>query len=166
MSEHREGEAAQRLLADLRTEITRADSKASVLVGTFGITAGLVGSPLIVKGWHPGSLPVTGRVLWSCGALALALSLTSLLLAVLPRYGNGVWRSGTPLSYFGDIRSAVRQGRLSEALAETDRDPAASLRAALAENSRIAARKHQWIRVGLLSYAVGAVLLPLALLIG
>lgn len=71
-----------------------------------------------------------------------------------------------PLSYFGDVRAADRQGRLAEALATTDADPGAALRAALAANSRIAVRKHQWIRAGLLAFSAGALLLPTALLIG
>ncbi|MEU9142725.1 Pycsar system effector family protein [Streptomyces sp. NPDC048349] len=160
------GEAATRLLADLRAEIARADSKASVLVGALGMTAGVISALLAGKGWRPDSLSTPGTAVWWTGATALALALPALLLAVLPRYRATEWHPGTPLSYFGDIRSAVRQGRLAEALADTDRDPAASLMAALAENSRIAARKHQWIRTGLFAFCAAAVLLPAALLIG
>ncbi|MFB7466555.1 Pycsar system effector family protein [Streptomyces sp. NPDC056224] len=160
------GEAATRLLADLRGEIARADSKASVLVGALGMTAGVISALLAGKGWRPGSLSTPGTAVWCAGAAALALALLALLLAVLPRYRSTEWRPGSPLSYFGDIRSAVRQGRLAEALADTDRDPAASLMAALAENSRIAARKHQWIRTGLFAFCTATVLLPAALLIG
>ncbi|MFK0043464.1 Pycsar system effector family protein [Streptomyces sp. NPDC090741] len=160
------GEAATRLLADLRGEIARADSKASVLVGALGMTAGVISALLAGKGWRPGTLSAPGTAVWWAGAAALAVALLALLLAVLPRYRSAEWRPGSPLSYFGDIRSAVRQGRLAEALADTDRDPAASLMAALAENSRIAARKHQWIRTGLFAFCTAAVLLPAALLIG
>ncbi|MGW9372259.1 Pycsar system effector family protein [Streptomyces xanthophaeus] len=160
------GAAAVRLLADLRAEIARADSKASVLVAALGMTAGVISALLAGKGWQPGSLSTPGTAVWWTGATALALALPALLIAVLPRYRSAEWEPGSPLSYFGDIRSAVRQGRLAEALAETDRDPTASLMAALAENSRIATRKHQWIRAGLLAFCAAAVLLPAALLIG
>lgn len=160
------GEAATRLLADLRGEIARADSKASVLVGALGMTAGVISALLAGKGWRPDSLSTPGTAVWWAGTTALALALPALLLAVLPRYRAAEWHPGTPLSYFGDIHSAVRQGRLAEALADTDRDPRASLMAALAENSRIAARKHQWIRAGLLAFCAAAVLIPAALLIG
>ncbi|MFJ3925642.1 Pycsar system effector family protein [Streptomyces sp. NPDC090022] len=159
-------DAATRLLTDLRAEIARADSKASVLVGALGMTAGVVGALLAGRGWRPAVLSTPGTVVWWAGITALALALPALLLAVLPRYRAAEWRPGSPLSYFGDIRSAVRQGRLAEALAATDRDPAASLMAALAENSRIATRKHQWIRAGLLAFVIGAALLPAALLLG
>ncbi|WP_412077096.1 Pycsar system effector family protein [Streptomyces xanthophaeus] len=160
------GDAATRLLTDLRAEIARADSKASVLVAALGMTAGVISALLAGKGWQPSSLAASGQALWWTGATALALALPALLMAVLPRYSSAEWEPGSPLSYFGDIRSAVRQGRLAEALAETDRDPTASLMAALAENSRIATRKHQWIRAGLVAFCAAAVLLPTALLIG
>ncbi|MFI5620866.1 Pycsar system effector family protein [Streptomyces sp. NPDC051567] len=159
-------EATLRLLAELRAEIARADSKASVLVGALGMTAGLVSALLAGQRWQPGLLSTAGTAVWYTGAGALVVALQSLLLAVLPRYRTDAWQSGTPLSYFGDIRSAYRQGRLAEALADTERDPGTSLVAALAENSRIAARKHQWIRTGLAAFCTGALLLPVALLIG
>ncbi|MET9699644.1 Pycsar system effector family protein [Streptomyces sp. NPDC006529] len=159
-------EAAARLLADLRVEIARADSKASLLVGALGMTAGVLSAQLAGRHWQPGLLSAPGRVVWWAGAVALAASLPALLLAVLPRSLSTEWRAGVPLSYFGDVRSADRQGRLAEALAATDDDPAAALRAALAANSRIAVRKHQWIRTGLLAFCAGALLLPTALLIG
>ncbi|MFE2288457.1 Pycsar system effector family protein [Streptomyces sp. NPDC059443] len=159
-------EAAVRLLADLRSEIARADSKASVLVGALGITAGLITALLAGRRWQPGSLSAFGTVVWWAGAASLALALPALLLAVLPRYGATAWQPGRPLTYFGDIRSADRRGLLAEALADTERDPSGFLMAALAENSRIAARKHQWIRTGLLAFCTGAVLLPASLLLG
>ncbi|MEU3060018.1 Pycsar system effector family protein [Streptomyces subrutilus] len=157
---------AAQLLADLRVEIARADSKASLLVGALGMTAGLLGTQPAGRRWHPGTLSGPGQVFWWAGVAALATALPALLLAVLPRSLRSGWQAGSPLSYFGDIRSADLQGRLSEALAATDIDPAAALQAALAATSRIAVRKHQWIRAGLLAYGCGAVLLPTALFFG
>jgi hypothetical protein len=157
---------AERLLSELRSEIARADSKASVLVAALGMTAGVFSGLLAGRGWTPGALSGGGTVMWWAGAVALALSLFSLLLAVLPRYRNGTWAPGRPLCYFGDIQHAVRAGQLTAALADTDRDPAAAFTAALIETSRIAARKHQWIRAGLIAFCTGTALLPTALLIG
>lgn len=159
-------EAAVRLLDDLRSEIARADHKASVLVAALGMTAGVISALLAGRGWSPGALSPPGEITWWSGTSALGLALSALLLAVLPRYARSRWAPGAPLSYFGDIQRAVRQGRLAQALAESELAPAASLMAALTENSRIAARKHQWIRTGLLAYCAGAVLLPASLLIG
>ncbi|MGW6412167.1 Pycsar system effector family protein [Streptomyces vinaceus] len=159
-------EEAARLLTDLRVEIARADSKAALLVGALGMTTGVVGGQLSGPHRSPASLSDAGAVLWWAGAAALVLALLALLLAVLPRYLRSEWRAGTPLAYFGDIHSADRQGRLAEALTHTGDDPGSAVRAALATNSRIAVRKYQWIRIGLLAYGSGALLLPAALFLG
>lgn len=156
----------ERLLADLRTEIARADSKASVLVAALGMTAGVFSGLLAGRNWNPGALSTFGTVVWGTGAASLVLSLFSLLLAVLPRHRSEPWAPGQPLSYFGDIQRAVRLGHLETALADTQRDPTAALTSALTETSRIAARKHQWIRSGLISFCTGTLLLPASLLIG
>ncbi|MFE9095968.1 Pycsar system effector family protein [Streptomyces sp. NPDC007264] len=137
---------AERLLDELRGEIARADSKASVLVAALGMTAGVFTGLLAGRHWSPGRLSAPGAAVWWAGAAALALSLVALLL--------------------GDIRQAVREGRLAEVLAETDRAPAAALLAALTETSRIAASKHRWIRTGLIAFCVGTLLLPAGPLIG
>ncbi|MGW6903890.1 Pycsar system effector family protein [Streptomyces sp. NPDC054940] len=153
------------LLADLRGEIARADAKATVLVGMLGLTAGVLSALLIDLRWSPARLPAPAALLWWAGAALLITSLFSLLLAVTPRYGRSPWAPGLPLTYFGDIRRAVRAGLLSSALADTERAPARALRTALAENSRIAARKHFWIRTGLIAFGGSAVLLPASLLV-
>jgi hypothetical protein len=156
----------ERLLADLRTEIARADSKASVLVAALGMTAGVFSGLLAGRDWAPSALSAPGTAVWWAGAASLALSLFALLLAVLPRYRLGTWVPGQPLSYFGDIQQAIRHGCLEAALTDTERDPTAALTTALSETSRIAARKHQWIRTGLIAFCTGTVLLPAALLMG
>ncbi|MFV0134242.1 Pycsar system effector family protein [Streptomyces sp. HMX87] len=159
-------ELCERLLTDLRTEIARADSKAAVLVAALGMIAGVFSALLAGRNWSPGSLSAPGTAVWWAGIVALALSLFALLLAVLPRYRTGTWAPGQPLSYFGDIQRAVRVDRLEAALADTEADPAAGLTTALAETSRIAWRKHQWIRAGLIAFCAGTLLLPASLLIG
>ena len=98
----------ERLLADLRTEIARADSKASVLVAALGMTAGVFSALLAGRNWNPAALTTFGTVVWGAGAASLVLSLFALLLAVLPRYRSEPWTPGQPLSYFGDIQQAVR----------------------------------------------------------
>lgn len=159
-------EAASRLLADLRTEISRADSKAAVVVAALGMSAGVISAVLVSQGWTPDRLARPGAFLWWAGAVLLAAALLSLSLVVLPRYRVSAWTPGTPLTYFGDIQQAVRQNRLPVALAETERLPMAALLAALTETSRIATRKHQWIRAGLIAFWLGALMFPAALIVG
>lgn len=156
----------ERLLTDLRTEIARADSKASVLVAALGMTAGVFSGLLAGRGWSPSALSTAGTALWWSGTLSLTVSLFAMLLAVLPRFRSAPWVPGQPLTYFGDIQQAVRQGCLASALADTEHDPLAGLTVALTEASRLAARKHQWIRTGLIAFCIGTVLLPASLLLG
>ncbi|MEU7579674.1 Pycsar system effector family protein [Streptomyces sp. NPDC041068] len=158
--------AAERLLADLRTEIARADAKAAVLVAALGVMTGVFSGLLARREWTPAALSVPASSTWWSGVFALALTLLALLMAVLPRYGTSRWTPGAPLSHFGDIQQAVRSGHLAEALADTERDPTADAIAALAATSRIALRKHQWVRTGLIAFTIAAVLLPGSLLIG
>ncbi|QEU92450.1 hypothetical protein CP970_17410 [Streptomyces kanamyceticus] len=159
-------EVGERLLAELRTEIARADAKAAVLVAALGLTGGIFSGRLAGSEWTPGRLGLPGQFVWWCGVLSLVLSLFSLLMTVLPRYRDSPWTPGRPLTYFGDIRLAARTGTLADALTETARDPAAALLTALDETSGIAARKHQWIRTGLIAYCTGTALIPASLLIG
>ncbi|MFD8744607.1 Pycsar system effector family protein [Streptomyces sp. NPDC059616] len=161
-----DSDAGARLLLDLRSEIARADSKASVLVAALGMTAGVISGWLAGSEWRPSLLSDPATALWWTGAGGLTVALLSMLMAVLPRYRASTWSPGAPLTYFADIRRAARQHRLAEALDATESAPAAALVTALVETSRIAVRKHQWIRVGLLAYSVGAVLLPASLLLG
>nr|WP_189217991.1 Pycsar system effector family protein [Streptomyces ruber] len=156
----------ERLLSDLRSEIARADNKASVLIAALGMTAGVFSGLLTGRDWTPQALSASGTAVWWAGVASLTLSLLALLLAVLPRYRSGDWVPGRPLTYFGDIRRAVRTDALDTALADTGADPLAGLTAALTENSRIAWRKHQWIRTGLIAFCAGTLLLPASLLIG
>ncbi|MEU6761603.1 Pycsar system effector family protein [Streptomyces sp. NPDC046853] len=157
---------AERLLADLRTEIARADAKAAVLVAALGVMAGVFSGLLARREWTPASLTAPAASTWWSGIAALALTLLALLMTVLPRYGTSRWTPGAPLSYFGDIQRAARSGHLAEALTDTERDPTADAIAALAATSRIALRKHQWVRTGLIAFTVATVLLPGSLLIG
>ncbi|WNI29864.1 Pycsar system effector family protein [Streptomyces sp. ITFR-6] len=157
---------AARLLVDLRAEIARADSKAAVVVAALGLTSGVVCGVLVSRDWPSSHLSAPGAIVWWAGITVLALALLFLLLAVAPRYRVSDWAPGDPLTYFGDIRRAVRQNKLPQALAETEQLPMASLLSALTETSRIVTRKHQWIRAGLVAFCIGALLLPASVVIG
>ncbi|MFC1409165.1 Pycsar system effector family protein [Streptacidiphilus sp. N1-12] len=158
--------AGTRLLAELRDEIVRADNKASVLVATLGIAAGLVGGLLTGHDWSPGRLGPVPATAWWLGTVSLGVALVALLLAIRPRYRKSGWRPGLPLTYFQDINQAAALGRLADALADTERDASAALLTSLTSNSLIVARKHQCVRTGLAAFGLSAVLLAFALIAG
>lgn len=153
------------LLADFRGEIARADAKAAVLVSALGMSAGVLTALLTNRRWTPALLPTPAALVWWAGVVSLATTLLALLLAVTPRSPGSRWAPGRPLTYFDDVVRAARDGRLTAALAETGRDPGRGLLLALTETSGIAARKHFWIRTGLIAFGSAAVLLPGSLLI-
>jgi hypothetical protein len=155
-------QAGARLLADLRAEITRADAKAAVLAGVLGLTGSAIAA-LPARRAH--RAPPTVALLWWAGAVCLVIALFALLLAIVPRDGTNRWEPGRPLTYFGDIQRAARAGELTTALAETGRDPLEAVLLALTETSRIAARKHLWIRRGLVAFTGATLLLPGSLLL-
>ncbi|MFG2649908.1 Pycsar system effector family protein [Streptomyces sp. NPDC048436] len=157
--------AGAQLLADLRTEIARADSKATVLVGALSMSAGLLGGLLASRHWSPSLLSAPATALWWGGVASLVTALLSLLLAVVPRYRRSRWSPGEPLTYFGDVQRAAQAGQLNAALTETGRNPADGLLTTLTETSRIVARKHLWIRTGLIAFGCASLLLPGSLLI-
>ncbi|MEV0256498.1 Pycsar system effector family protein [Streptomyces sp. NPDC050732] len=157
--------AGAQLLADLRNEITRADTKATVLAGVLSMSAGLLGGLLTSSRWNPTVLTGHAGALWWTGLLAHAIAQLALLLAVMPRYRRSRWRPGVPLTYFGDIHRASRSGRLGTALTDTGQATADGLLTALAETSRIVVHKHLWIRAGLIAFGCASLLLPGALLV-
>ncbi|MDH6109708.1 hypothetical protein P3T36_000479 [Kitasatospora sp. MAP12-15] len=158
--------AGTRLLAELRTEIARADSKAAVLVAALGLATGAFSGPLVNSSGGPHIRSGPGLALLLAGGGALILSLLALLLAVLPRYDRSSWTPGRPLAYFGDIHRAAELGSLANALAATEETQYEGIVIALTDTSAIVSRKHWWVRIGVLSFALGLLLLPTALLIG
>lgn len=76
--------AATQLLTDLRGEITRADAKATILVGVLGMSAGVLCALLIGRGWSPALLSAPAALLWWAGTALLVTALFASLLAVIP----------------------------------------------------------------------------------
>ncbi|MYT27908.1 MULTISPECIES: Pycsar system effector family protein [unclassified Streptomyces] len=156
---------AERLIADLRAEIARADNKAAVLVAGLGVTVGALTGALSATEWRPWRLSVAAGVAWWFGCVAWGAALGLLLLAVVPRYERGPWSVERGLTYFRDIQCAVVCGQLEAALHRTERDPLPGLLSLLDELSVIAMTKHRCVRWGLGCFAVGAVAFPVMLLI-
>lgn len=146
---------AERLLAEVRSEIGRADTKASVLIGALGACAGVVLSTY----WSAMQATGLSRTLGVAGGLTWALALGFLLVATAPRYRTSQWRAGSPLTYFLDIRRAAESGVLADALRTTQEDQLPGLVIALRNTSNIVAAKHRWIRTGLVCFLLGALVL-------
>lgn len=145
-------DTAERLLSELRAEIGRADTKASVVIGALGVCAGVVlsrrGSTIPPDG--------PGQYLGLAGGLTWIVALGFLLFSLAPRYRPSQWRSGLPLTYFLDIRRAATSGLLADGVRCTEENRLVGLLVALKDTSHIVAAKHSCIRAGLACFALGA----------
>src|SRR4051794_39744612 len=99
------------LLAETREELTRADSKASLLFAAFGVVLGALLAGVISHKWQPADLaPVATVVFWFGAALAVG-GVLGLGYAVWPRIVDE--KADWPASYYGHI---VAYGSDREAL--------------------------------------------------
>ena len=143
---------AERLLATVREDVGRADTKASILL------SGAVAVPaLLVSGhWPPDGTGTAATALLSAGALLWFLGAAALVRAILPRTGTG--RAVGDLTYFGDLLTADDPDLLVARVASAGRDPVRWLLVQSVDVSTILAAKYRWIRRGVACMAPGALL--------
>jgi hypothetical protein len=153
-------DVAERLLAEVRAEAARADTKASVLMAVVGMVLGALAG--VRPQFAYGS---TADRWWIAGCCLTALGLTMLLAAVAPRRGPAR-RPGLVLSHFGDIRAAAAEARLPDALRWTEDHPDAGVLAAMEAMSRIVAAKYRWLRAAGACLAAAIPTLMIAITIG
>ncbi|WP_206686052.1 Pycsar system effector family protein [Kribbella qitaiheensis] len=141
-------------MADLRSEIVRADTKASLLIAAMGLG---LGAPLGTSRFDPSRCSgnsVCGSS-WLLACLLWLAALGCLLTALTPRYRRSSWSGGTPVTSFADIHRAARTGHLPDAVRSTGFDEQTSLLTTAADLSRIVLLKYRWIRASLICFALG-----------
>lgn len=144
-----EHSSAAAVVADLRTEVIHADTKAAMLIAAMSL--GLA-APIGLTSLDGSGLPA---VLARLGCLLWFLALGCLLKVLTPRYRRSTWTTGVALSSFADIDRAARTGQLSQALGSTEPADQSGLVDAAAELSRIIVVKYRWIRAALTLFAAG-----------
>jgi len=120
---------ATQLVADLRTEIVRADTKASILIAAMGLS---LGAPL---GAGNAAEHCESGTVWTLACASWLAALTSLLMVLAPRYRRNSWTA------------AVRRTAL---------DGQPILLATAEELSHIVLVKYRWTRASLVCFAVYA----------
>jgi MFS family permease len=99
------------LLAETREELTRADSKAGLLLAASGVVIGALLAGLFGSKWTPFVLNHTIEWLWWLGVISAAFGVFSIAAAVYPRIRqHKIIRPGLP-TYYGDV---VSFGNLDE----------------------------------------------------
>ncbi|MGW1837029.1 Pycsar system effector family protein [Streptomyces sp. NPDC002067] len=137
--------AAERLLAANLTELTRADTKAAVLLGFLGAVLGaFVTVTREVPGGHAGGGGAAGW--WSAVGTAL-LAVGCFVGALAPRRRKGRADGDAGPGYFEQV-AGLSGERLAAAFARAARDPAAPALAALRRTSEIVRAKYRWIETG------------------
>lgn len=132
---------AERLLATVREDLGRADSKAAVLL------SGTLALPAFLAGWRgaPGWDGLADLTLVASGVL-WAVAVAALVAALMPR--TGTVRGGDGVTYFGDLVDTRDLAGLSVRVGEAGRDPAKWLLVQAVDVSSILSAKYRAIRWG------------------
>ncbi|MET9801609.1 Pycsar system effector family protein [Streptomyces sp. NPDC006368] len=140
---------AERLLVTVREDIGRADTKAAILLsGAIAFLAVLFsrdGAPLPTDG--PGlALVVSGGALWGAGVLML-------VAVVMPRT-----RIGAERTLLRDLSAGAPVDALLDRLNASGEDTTGWLLDQASVHGAVLAAKYRWLRMGVCSLALGALL--------
>jgi hypothetical protein len=157
-------EYVQSLLRDSREELTRADSKVTVLLGTAGVGASIIAGDIAAGHWTPTSLASWAQALWWLGMCAATAGFAALTYALAPRlYDSGEKKN---LRHFGHIAQYTSVSDLVGSLDNASSDIFSARVSQLWSISHIVARKYALIRVTLQLFATSIALLIVARLAG
>ncbi|NEA82182.1 hypothetical protein G3I30_24695 [Actinospica acidiphila] len=155
---------AEQLLASVREDTGRADTKASVL-----LSVTLAVPPLVIgTGQLPSDRPsVAGLVLLTAGLLMWLAGSVSLVRAVLPH--GGTERVGPGITFFADVvavHAATGAGGVAKAVGRAGEDVNAWLLTQAVDHSHILVRKYRCIRWGAVWLVPGVLTATAGLLLG
>jgi hypothetical protein len=143
---HRADGYAQRILFEIREEVNRADTKASILLGTTGIAVGAVLGGLFAGSWKPFDLG-SGEWLWWLGTAMVGASICLFLAAVYPR-----GRTGPPskmIAFYGDVLAQESVSALVTVLERSSHAELELLADQIHAMSRVVHTKYRLIRTGI-----------------
>ena len=106
----RENSSAAAIVAELRTEVIHADTKAAMLIAAMSL--GLA-APIGMTDLDGSGL---SALLARLGCICWFLALGCLLKVLNPRYRRSAWTTGAGFSSFADIDRAARTGHLASTL--------------------------------------------------
>jgi hypothetical protein len=155
---------ASSLLSEAREELTRADSKASIILAAVGVAAGLLFGGAFGGTWRPNALPVLARSVWWAASVVGAFGILSLGRAVFPSTRRTDDPAGR-IRYFGDVAKLAKPMDVRKMLATAANDPLERTFDQVWILSRIVMAKYRYVRWGMCLVGVALVgyLLALAL---
>jgi hypothetical protein len=154
------------MLRSTREEITRADTKASLLLAAFGVVTGALLAGLLAQRWSPFMLANRVEWLWWAGIAAAVVALILLGAAVFPRTVRKHEKPNV-LAYFADVDAYAAESdeELKKALVRSAEASGMALMDQLRSTSRIAALKYRCVRRALWFSAGAAIACALAVVI-
>jgi hypothetical protein len=147
---------AERVLAWGREELTRADTKASILLaGSVAVIAAVVAG-VVAGGWTPTELTRWRELVWWAATVAAGLAVLLLAAAIYPRTMR---RNGRPqaIAYYGDVVALKDRNELRTALERSARRDMDRLIDQVYQVSRIVKRKYRLLASGMWVLLVSAV---------
>ena len=136
------------LLAETREELTRADSKAALLLAASGVVIAALLAGLLGSQWTPFDLNTSVEWLWWLGVASAAFGVFSIAAAVYPRIRrHGTIHPGVP-SYYGDVASYDNIGAFRSAIENAPKSKERLIDQVFAV-SNIVQRKYVLLRRGL-----------------
>lgn len=153
----------QTLLAETREEITRADHKASILFGVFGLMAGSVIYAFVWNRWTPFELSNAVEWLWWGGFGLGLIAVGHLGWALYPVVDHPEDRS--KVAYFGHVAKFETLGDFRRALSDRQQSETERLQDQIWVLSRAVDRKYRYTRWAMVLFASGVVAMGAAVLI-
>lgn len=140
---------AQRLLAENREELARADNKAATLLAAALIIVGALLAGFVAGDWSVSSLPSQSLVLWWVAVALAAVGICLLAAALAPRRMKRTEDSNR-LAYFGDVANLASCDDLVEALDKAAKSDGARYVDQLFVTSQILSAKYSCIYWGMI----------------
>lgn len=153
---------AERLIAEARDELRRADAKASQWLTTSGGAVLAMLTVLTGTRWSPGQL--TGAAVWAwwSGCACAAAALFTLAMALLPRTAGAA--EARQVAYFGHVYRLRDPALVRRYVERAAQDTMPGLISQLCWLSRLVMTKYRWVRAGTVLISLAAALVALALL--
>ena len=151
------------VLAEARTELDRADFKASLLLAVVGIVIAALFAAILSNSWSPARLESRQVAIWWLGAASSLGAIASLAYAVYPRIGRPAPRSyPVSVAYFADV-ARLSLNELKQALDDPTLDTLNERMDQLYQVSRLAIRKFRAIQASLWLMAAGLICIVISL---
>ncbi|MBO4164070.1 Pycsar system effector family protein [Micromonospora antibiotica] len=153
---------AERLIAEAREELRRADAKASQWLTMSGGVVLAMLTVLTGTRWSPGRLTGAAAWAWWSGCACAAVALFALAMALLPRTAGAA--EVRQVAYFGHVYRLRDPALVRRYVERAAQDTMPGLISQLCWLSRLVMTKYRWVRIGTVLIALAAALVALALL--